>query len=56
LNRTLMVRQTRNAASENTAGRTWAAVRRREPGHALFQPDQQRPALAERKTIAGPVR
>ena len=35
---------------------TWAAVRRREPGHVLVQPDQQRPALAKRRGVAGPVR
>ncbi len=35
---------------------TWAAVRRREPGHVLVQPDQQRPALAKRRSVAGPVR
>ena len=35
---------------------TWAAVRRREPGHVLVQPDQQRPALAKRGSVAGPVR
>lgn len=33
-----------------------AAVRRREHGHALVQRDQQRPALAERRCVAGPVR
>jgi hypothetical protein len=34
---------------------TGAAVRRREPGHILVQPDQQRPALAKRGSVAGPV-
>ncbi len=33
-----------------------AAVRLREPGHLLVQPDQQRPALAQRCSVAGPVR
>ena len=28
---------------------TWAAVRRREPGHILVEPDQQRPTLAQRR-------
>ena len=37
-------------------GATWAAVRRREPDHVLVQPDQQRSALAKRRSVAGPVR
>ena len=33
-----------------------AAVMRRELGHLLVEPDQQRPALAKRSRVAGPVR
>ena len=33
-----------------------APAMRREPGHLLVQPDQQRPALLERMIVAGPVR
>ena len=29
---------------------------RREPSHLLVQPNQQRPALAQRRSVAGPVR
>jgi hypothetical protein len=32
------------------------AVRRREPSYVLVQSDQKRPAIAERNSIAGPVR
>jgi hypothetical protein len=35
---------------------TRTAVMRREPGHLLVQPDQQRPALAECGSVTGPVR
>jgi len=35
---------------------TGAAVMRREPGHLLVQPDQQRAPLAQRRRVAGPVR
>ena len=35
---------------------TGAAIMRREPGHLLVQPDQQRSALAQRSRVAGPVR
>ena len=32
------------------------AFMRRVPGHLLVQPDQQRPAVAERSVVGGPVR
>jgi len=35
---------------------TGAAVMRREPGHLLVQPDQQRATLAQGRRVAGPVR
>ena len=35
---------------------TGLAIRQRKPGHVLVQPDQQRPALAKRGRVAGPVR
>ena len=35
---------------------TGLAVMRREPGHLLVQPDQQRSALAQGGSVAGPVR
>ena len=35
---------------------TGATVWQREPGHLLVQPDQQRTALAKRRSLAGPVR
>lgn len=37
-------------------GAAKAAVMRREPGHVLVQPDQRGPALAERGSVARPVR
>lgn len=37
-------------------GATGAAVMRRELGHILVQPDQQRAALAQRRIVTGPVR
>jgi len=33
-----------------------AALIRRVPSHLLVQPDQQRPALAERSVVGGPIR
>lgn len=35
---------------------TGTAATRREPGHHLVQPDQQRSALAKRSRVVGPVR
>ena len=33
-----------------------SALKQRVPSHLLVQPDQQRPTLAERGVVAGPVR
>lgn len=44
----------RRAREDRRAPRS--ALMRREPGHLLVQPDQQRAALLQRRIVAGPVR
>ena len=55
LEQNLIVRQNWIAGSENTAGRPRRPSCRASQVISLFQPDQQRAALAQRAVVIGPV-